>query len=109
MNAREMREELAQGWSSPETYAAHLHLTADEGLVWTALKALHIVEVVEGAVTPDLAGQTLAGLLERHLDQLDDAGLVDEYREIRNDVGSFWRVNWTEVGAAFLDDERIAA
>lgn len=99
---------IRQGWTNRETYAAYLHLTADDGLVDTATQALSVAEVVEGAVTPELAGQVLGGLLDRHLEELDDARLEDEYRRIRNDVGSFWRVNWTEVGAAFLSEDLAA-
>lgn len=103
-----LRELLAAGWSSPETYAAHLHLTADEGLLRTAVESFHVAEVVDGAVDAEMAGAILAGLLERHLSELDDARLEDEYRAIKEDVGSFWRVNWTEVGAALLDSSQAA-
>lgn len=109
MSARALREELARGWSSPETYAAHLHLTADEGLAATATGALLAAAVVEGHVDAEAAGRLLAGLLERFLDELDDAGLIDEHRAVCSDIGSLWRVDWSEVGAAFLEEERNAA
>lgn len=104
-----LREQLAEGWSSPETYYAHLHLTADDGLVETAAAWIGTAAIVEGDVTASVAGELLARLLEEYLDELDDAGLVDEHQAVRADIGSFSRIDWTEVGAAFLADEGISA
>jgi hypothetical protein len=107
--ARDLLEHLSEGWSNPETYAAFLHLTADEGLQETARAALMTALVVEHTLTPGAAGRVLKGLVERFLEDLDDAGLVDEYRALCNDLGSRWRIEWDEIGAAFLDNETMTA
>ncbi|MBW3646830.1 MAG: hypothetical protein KY440_03505 [Actinobacteria bacterium] len=103
MSAGDLLDRLHEGWTNRETYVAHLHLTTDDGLVRTASASLHLTEIAEGAVTPEAAGRTLAGLLRRFLAELEDAGLVDEHQAICQDIGSLSRVDWTEVGAAFLD------
>jgi hypothetical protein len=107
--ARELLEHLSEDWSNPETYAAYLHLTADEGLQETALAALTTALVVEHTLTPGAAGRVLKGLVERFLEDLDDAGLVEEYRALCDDLGSRWRIDWAEIGAAFLDVDRMSA
>jgi hypothetical protein len=108
-DVRDIFAELHDGWSNRETYTAYLHLTADEGLVRTGSRTIELAAIVEGGMNAGKAGRILAELLEQHLAELDDARLEDECRAIRDDVGSLWRVDWTEVGAAFLGDERIAA
>jgi hypothetical protein len=107
--AHELLEHLSDGWSNPETYAAYVHLTADEGLQETAQAALMTALVVEHTLTPGAAGRLLKGLIERFLEDLDDAGLVDEYRALCDDLGSRWRIEWDEIAAAFLDDDRMTA
>jgi hypothetical protein len=106
---RDLIEHLSEGWANPETHAAYLHLTYDEGLQETAYKALTTALVVHPALTPGKAGRVLKGLVERFLDELDDAGLEEEYRALCDDLGSRWRIDWTEIGAAFLRDDRNTA
>jgi hypothetical protein len=97
----ELLEHLSDGWSNPETYAAYVHLSADEGLRAHALAAI--------TATPSGADRAMKNLIESYLDDLDDAGLVDEYRALRNDLGSRWRIDWAEIATAFRDDETMSA
>jgi hypothetical protein len=97
----ELLEHLSDGWSNPETYAAYVHLSADEGLREHALAAI--------AATSDGADRAMKNLMESYLDDLDDAGLVDEYRALCNDLGSRWRIDWAEIATAFRDDETMSA
>lgn len=107
-NVRDIFAELLDGWTNRETLAAHVHLTADSGLVRTAVHVLRVVEVVEGDVTPDRAGATLAEILTQHLAQLEDARLEEEYWSIVADIVTPSRVDWTVVGAAFLEEHYAA-
>jgi hypothetical protein len=99
--ARELLAHLSDGWSNPETYAAYVHLSADEGLREHALAAI--------AATPGTADRTMKELVERFLEDLDDAGLVDEYRALCNDLGSRWRIDWAEIATAFRDEGALSA
>lgn len=102
-------ESASDEWSNPETHAAYTHLTADAGLISNAYATLHTAELVTGPLDATSAGKHLAGLLQRFLDELADAGLEDEHHAVRNDLGSLWRIDWTEIGAAFLGNGRVAA
>lgn len=107
-NMRDLFDDLLGDWTNRETLAAHVHLSADSGLVHTAVQVLQVVGAVEGDVTPGRAGLELAGLLEQHLQQLDDARLDEEYWAIVADVVDPRRVDWAVVGAAFLEEHYAA-
>ncbi len=106
---RDLFGSLSDGWANPETHAAYLELISDSGLVRTAAKILATAERVHGALTAEQAGEEMAGLLQRFLDEVDDAGLDEEMYAVRGNFGSMWRVDWTEIGAAFLTGEQEAA
>ncbi len=94
---------LYKPWPDRETHSAYVHLTADRGLADTAVESVAAAQAVDGAVNAEQAGQILAGLLERPLGELDDAGLADEHRTITDDIGA-GSVDWTALGAHLLKD-----
>jgi hypothetical protein len=98
-----------QGWANRETWALALWLNNDQGLYEAAL---------------DTAEDALMGAVERHeasdearvigdalklwvTDDLfgDESPLTGELRMMRDEVGSLWRIDWDEIGAAFIPSE----
>ena len=99
-------DETHNGWCNRETWAANLHLSNDEGLYCEALD-ITCEEVAAHAewidrtyasgtaprgVTPALkVGEALVDLLN----EIDDPMVI-------GDIGSFWRIDRRELGAAWV-------
>jgi hypothetical protein len=89
------------GWSNRETWATVLWIDNHEG--WqqavheavAAYKTGHVVDAHQiGRLVSDSVDEFLAMLLE--------AGDIAAYTNIRDDLGSLWRVDWSSVGEHFL-------
>jgi hypothetical protein len=102
-----MTDETYEGWTNRETWAVALHINNDQGwqesVRWD-LKADEIPEprdynageIIRDSVETML---TVDGYREMFGDEQPEA-----LRKIAEEIGSLWRVNWTELGAAFLSD-----
>jgi hypothetical protein len=118
-----MSEDTYEGWTNRETWAVALHINNDQGWQEGVHEALrenryrrHEVDNGQFVTVVPLdahdAGEIIRENVEEVLDPSDVLAEGDDAPEIfvRNlwpvaqDIGSLWRVNWTELGAAFLSD-----
>ena len=103
-----MSEETFNGWTNRETWAVALHINNDQGWQESVLSA------VRGVVSSDRdeewmdirAGTAVREDVEEHLDPEFHTSLshLRDLMRVQSDIGSLWRVNWTELGASFLED-----
>lgn len=107
-----MCDETYNGWSNRETWAVALHINNDQGWQESVFEALREAiaynpnpdDEIDG-VTPYAAGEIIRDNVEDVLDHEAYGGyLPDHLVSVRQDISSMWRVNWTELGAAFLRD-----
>jgi hypothetical protein len=114
-------DETYEGWTNHETWAVALHINNDQGWqqsVHEALKgaredsdpySLALTDETRDALAAHRAGQIVKDNVEETLtERLSDyhRGVLDldVYSIPREDIGSMWRVDWDEIGAAFLSD-----
>lgn len=107
-----MPDETYEGWSNRETWAVALHINNDQGWQNDVLNALR--EDVESHADDNYtqneydAGAIIRENVEEILtpsrDRAGNAVLAPFAWSALEDIGSLWRVNWTELGAAFLED-----
>ena len=98
-------DDTYNGWTNRETWAVALHVNNDQGWQESVHEALRGARVEVGALRAHDAGEVVHGNVEEVLDSISDhdtssPALLMAAREI----GSVWRVNWTELGEAFLED-----
>lgn len=114
--------ETYQGWTNRETWVVALHINNDQGWqesVHDALRAyvdsISVRALIDGNLTRDhvAAGEIVRENVEEMLDPNSDlhlgaGGTLKWYAEsiwpVVEDIGSLWRVNWTELGRSFLED-----
>lgn len=112
-------DETYNGWTNRETWAAALHINNDQGWQESVHDAIRTKLTDEGddysfgdvddSLRARWAGEAIKDNVEELFDPEDFSS--GEYTErlaqvirIMSDVGSMWRVNWTELGASFLED-----
>ena len=108
---RDMSNETYEGWTNRETWAVALHINNDQGWqedVHEALRA-KLAEVDPDDLTDSgrkyMAGDVIRENVEQALTFLVGSSDGEDFASaVRNEIGSLWRVNWTELGASFLDD-----
>lgn len=101
-------DESFNGYANRETWAFHLHVSNDEGLYRQTLSVANELDLdsPEGVldVTDYEIGEAVVGFWRDYLDNYTEetgmpclpAGLLAFDRE----VGSWWRIDYAEVGAA---------
>lgn len=101
------------GWTNRETWAVALYINNDEGWQESVLEELRqrdadLRENYDGERLNSYgAGELIRENVEQVLwgDHVGDTEHVNEAVMMAiEDIGSLWRVNWTELGAAFLED-----
>lgn len=105
-----MTDETYNGWTNRETWAVALYINNDQGWqesVHEALRAYR-AEMTEAHEPLSLiyAGHLIQENVEEMFDVLADGG-ADSWESafaLLRDIGSLWRVNWDELGKAFLSD-----
>jgi hypothetical protein len=94
------------GWTNRETWAVALWINNEQG--WQEQVLEMALLYIEGKREMDeepqayAFGEDVRENVESTLDELLENGSTDAYKNIREDMGSLWRVDWTEIGAHFL-------
>lgn len=115
-----MGEETYQGWTNRETWAVALYTGNDQGWHDSILESLREARdwhqrqeeqfgaenvPQASAATPYHAGELIRQNVEDMFDSLEDPEMRShELITIAREIGSLWRVNWTELGASFLEE-----
>lgn len=111
------------GWANRETWAVALHINNDQG--WQESVHEAVRNAVEGLLQDPppwvvdhtgtasrqaqnvAAGEAVRENVEGWIDYLETRDTPEasgDMRGILGDIGSLWRVDWTELGEAFLSD-----
>ena len=90
------------GWTNRETWATALHLSNDEYLYNTCLE---LCDDRKKWSAGDAIEQWVTEEVETVLHPQHGEASAEWVRLLISDVGSFWRVNWTEVASSFIDEE----
>ncbi len=93
------------GWSNRETWAANLHMTNDEG--WSKSLDEAVVESHARGDSKYGTGHAIEQVFNDYLDGMADflsssGTLMGNFEMVLRDVGSVWRVNWTEIAESAL-------
>ena len=106
-----MKDETYNGWTNRETWAWNLLVSNDQYL------QEHFVEVCVNARRAHVTTSNPVWPLTEHRvgDWLEDAfnEMIHEFQEyddggheselvLRREIGSFWRVNWSEIGEHYM-------
>lgn len=119
--------ETYNGWTNRETWAVALHINNDQGWQESVLDALRYGDYGHGGESftltearqayynsPSAITRSAGEIIRENVEETlfgeyvtDELGRVHpnehQWSAIR-DIGSLWRVNWDELGAAFLSD-----
>lgn len=103
-------EDTYEGWTNRETWAVALWINNEQG--WQT--DVHDVIRTEqdsinsrGALGEVFDARSCGELVKDNVEAVlsgDEYDNLHEAHKISQDVGSLWRVNWDELGAAFLAD-----
>lgn len=97
-----------QGWTNRETWAAHLHITNDAGLVDYFATVMADARIpVPGHMTNCIVTVAIAvrDWLESQQELLIEGQCHRDTAMMLTDIGSLWRVNWDEVAKALTEYE----
>ncbi len=103
--------ETYNGYCNRETWALALHLSNDQGLYDMALDAAEDALRAEADWAPAQQAAPSVRVIGESLKSMAAALLAREYGwndtldMMREDVGSFWRIDWDEIGAEFIPSE----
>lgn len=106
-----MSDDTYNGWTNRETWALNLWLENDQGLsemTRERVKGAVYAVVAEARIAdePPVLGWAAADAVKDLWEELTDPDEermgIEMLRNILRDVGSEWRVNWLEIGAAWL-------
>lgn len=101
-----MTEEY-NGWTNRETWATMLHIDNDQGLLEPLL------EVAKNTKTLYELEQEIKAFLEDDVLNFDNVSTNRNAFLMLTDIGSLYRVNWTEIADSLmsrtLEDEEVTA
>jgi len=90
------------GWSNRETWAVALHINNDEGFLETVKEIVNKKTEFE-IEKDDALRDYIDDIIEDYYEALEDGDINKEVQFLIRDVGSLWRVNWTELVKSFQD------
>ena len=111
-------DDTYNGWTNRETWALNLWLANDEGLynmtrerVADALESVDypswaVEEYEQKRYRADRAGETVKELWEELTDPDEQLMTCEAILTMTRDVGSDYRVDWYEIGEAWLPEEQ---
>ena len=99
-----MRDETYNGWSNRETWAWNLLVSNDQYL------EEHFVEVCVNArrqtvdlnVTKYRVGDWLKNAFNELIYDFQDNNEHESELVLRREIGSLWRINWSEIGEHYI-------
>jgi hypothetical protein len=102
--------EQYNGWANRETWALNLWLSNDEGLYNMTRECvaaeLETHDFEEDFGTPAYyAGGAIKALVEELLDPEEQLMSTENIITMLSDIGSLYRVEWDEIGAAWLPED----
>jgi hypothetical protein len=100
-----MEHEDYNGWRNRETWACVLHINNDQGLQEWALELTEQLVAEHGTTAFNRIGERIVDGFEEILAEAVEEG-SEQARwafTVLGDVGSFWRIDWAEVGESFLE------
>jgi hypothetical protein len=98
------------GWANRETWALNLVLSNDQGLSeMTQERVKDALETGDDfaygeASAPGVAGDAVKDLFDELTDLAEGLLSPVQVIELLREVGSVWRIDWREIGAAFIED-----
>ncbi len=112
-----MSDETYNGWTNRETWAVALHINNDQGWQESVMEELRATigddpnpDDENVGMTDWEAGEMVRENVERvitvdgYAEMTGEDHLPRELSVIAEDIGSLYRVNWSEIGASFLSD-----
>jgi hypothetical protein len=93
--------ETYNGWTNRETWAVVLWIDNEQGWQDSVHDAIRESLHLSLEVDASFAGEVVRENVEDTLDMLAENDL-DTFRNVRDNFGSLWRVDWREVGQHFL-------
>jgi phage-related baseplate assembly protein len=105
--------EQYNGWANRETWALNLWLSNDEGLynmtrerVADAIESLEVEDDEERKrYAARAASEAVRDLTEELFDPSEELMSAENIITILSDIGSLYRVDWDEIGAAWLPED----
>lgn len=103
-------EQEFNGWTNRETWATALHINNDQYLYETAQG--YTREELEGhdngeTINPYYLGEVLRSWIEDDLLTLENIAGNQGLFNMLTDIGSLYRVNWSEIADSFLSEMRV--
>ena len=96
-----MTDETYNGWTNRETWALVLHINNDQGLQEWALELTELLVAEHGSV-PALIGERIVDSFEDLLAEAVESDPRWPFT-VLGDIGSFWRIDPTEVGESMIE------
>jgi hypothetical protein len=95
-------DETYNGWTNRETWALNLWLSNDQGLYETTRERVAdaVNEYSEG-----IAGEAVKAFWEELTDPNEELMSAEDILQMVRDIGSVYRVDWDEIGAAFIEND----
>lgn len=108
-------DESYNGWTNRETWAVALYINNDQGWQESVHEDIRQGEYDHMSLddarvalfnAPDYIARRAGEIIRDNVDEWFESGTegFEGSFNILRDIGSLWRVNWDELGAAFLSD-----
>lgn len=97
------------GWTNRETWATALHINNQQCWQQSVVDSLREALEANADLSAAEVGEIVRADVDETLDALGRYGGYEDFQLIRDDLGSLWRVDWQELGEAFLRDLRPTA
>lgn len=97
-------DERYNGWTNRETWALMLYINNDQGLYESALELVQRHAAEGDDVSGELSMWVTELLNPDEYQSLYGERQTEGLARMAFEIGSLWRINWTEVVASLLED-----